>query len=197
MFSEVTVLAVNNDHKLTVPSKGSDAEVKLGTNHLTCFPPDFDLHESETEQEEKPAESPPPLPASQSNADDDSEGTAAQKKGEVHTATVEQRRRLFSFPKPQETDRPDVQLLSNEDFTKLASPAKAPEHMQIEPGTPLLDAFAGPDLFSQEVFSHVTGSGVLALPGIEPPGGQSALLSGPVRCGRLDWILNECRVSRQ
>jgi hypothetical protein len=124
MFSEATVLAVHNDRKLTVLSKGSDAEVKLGANHLTRFPPDFDLHESETEQEEKPAES-PPLPNRTSTR-----------------ITNPQRHLSFLFSKTQEADRPDVQPLSNDDFTELADPEKAPERMQIEPGTALLDALA-------------------------------------------------------
>jgi hypothetical protein len=101
------------------------------------------------------------------------------------------------FAKPQETDHTEVQILSNDDFTSFAGPEKEIEHMRIEQGTPLLDALADPDLFNQEGLSHVTGSGVLAVPGIEPPKAPSALLSGPVKCGRLGWILNEWRTFRK
>jgi hypothetical protein len=206
MFYEATVMVVLGDRKLSVLYKGSDAAIELDAHRITRFPPDFDLHEPDPEPEEKeipdspPAATPPagsPRPSPLNTDDDTSEAQAGHQKMETLPASVEKRRILFMFSKPQEAERAEIEWLSNEDFTSLAGPEKEAERMRIEPGTPLLDSLADPDLFSQDVLTHVTGSGVLSVPGVEPPRAQSILLSGPVRCGRLGWILNEWRTVRK
>jgi hypothetical protein len=216
MLYQAEVKAVKNNGRLSLLYKGSDPpnifDVEL--KQITKFPPDFDLHDSDfTEAEaldqlETPALSTtPPVGSDRTSGhgtDDEvpeaaprpappSPSPSPRAAAAEQIAAIEARRVAFMFNIPQPAERSEITYLTNDDFTALAGPEREPELMRTEPGTPLLDALEDPELFSQEHYSHVTGSGVIRLPGSDAPAPQSRLLAGPMRCGRLGWILNEWR----
>ncbi|OHS94095.1 hypothetical protein TRFO_11357 [Tritrichomonas foetus] len=84
-------------------------------------------------------------------------------KEETPKKSYENRKVFFSFNKPEVTERPKLEYLSNDDFTALAGPIQEPIRMCTQEGTPLLDSLQDPDLFCQEDFVHVTRSGVIAV----------------------------------
>jgi hypothetical protein len=217
MLYRAEVKAVKSNSRLSLLYKGSDPssifDVEL--KQITKFPPDFDLHDSDFNEAEAPDQpdtaapstaTPPggsdrtsgagtddevpdaaPRPAPQSPSPSPRAAAAEQ------TAAIEARRVAFMFSIPRPAEGSEITHLTNDDFAALAGPEREPELMRTEPGTPLLDALEDPELFSQERYSHVTGSGVIRLPSADGPPPQSRLLAGPIRCGRLGWILHEWR----
>ncbi|OHT07321.1 hypothetical protein TRFO_24591 [Tritrichomonas foetus] len=106
-------------------------------------------------------------------------------------STPEDRRIYFMFHKPEVAERPKLEYLTNEDFTRLAGPRQDPVRMKTIEGTPLLDSLEDPELFNQECLLHVTGSGEISISDIESGDRKSGIVAGQVPCGRLSKILNE------
>ncbi|KAK8835544.1 hypothetical protein M9Y10_042430 [Tritrichomonas musculus] len=105
--------------------------------------------------------------------------------------TPEDRRIYFMFHQPEVQERPKLEYLSNEDFTKLAGPKKELKRMETKEGTPLLDSLSDPELFNQENLLHVTGSGIISVANVEKGDEKSGLAEGRIPCGRLRRIINE------
>jgi hypothetical protein len=216
MFYPADVVAINS-HVVTLLYKGSESKITVDDTKITKFPEGYDFASDNeepsadessgpsdtaqsTELVEPVTEQKLPNPSSPTNKTTGSSQTNTEDEtAEPHTqvrkihpeiAAMEKRRLTLMFNKPNQTERPMIQPLSNEDFTSLAGPVKEREPMRTEPGTPLLDYLNDPDLFVQEHFAHVAGSGVISVH-ICGGKGKSALLSGPVKCGRLGLIFNE------
>jgi hypothetical protein len=213
MLYDAEITKISSDHRVTLLYRESDSPIDVDVNRITKYPLDFDLyHKMEEQRAEDKTPSigshattsdsaTEPLPVRDSHGGSTSDDGSEFQKGDgqvkktlsAHTEDQEKRRLQFMFTKPAESKKPELQCLSNEDFGELAGPPKEIRRMRTEFGTPLLDRLADADLFVQNQITHVTGSGVISVPGIEPPKGSSALLRGPVRCGRLGWIMNEWR----
>ena len=103
----------------------------------------------------------------------------------------EERRIFFMFNKPEVAERPKLEYLTNDDFTRLAGPKQEIVRMHTEEGTPLLDSLEDPELFNQENLLHVTGSGAITISNLDDSNAKSGIVSGSVQCGRLSKIINE------
>lgn len=209
MFYEAKVIGMKPNGKVTLVYKETDTEIEVDDTKITRFPKDFDLvssseegeeeenqNEATTAVEEKEKETKPavsPMPTRSTATDKEKE----KKKMSSQTQAIEGRRLKLWFNVPEPMEKPQIEChLTNEDFTKMAGEIRPPVRMHTKPGTPLLEALADPDLFSQERYTHVTGSGVISIP-VTPSPADSALLSGPTKCGRIGWILNEWKVPQK
>ena len=150
-----------------------------------------------TENEEKLDEQASDKNKRSKSSKDNTTGTSATSSSAASAAsssrlqTPEDRRIKFMFHRPEVAERPKVDYLTNEDFTRLAGPKQELERMHTIEGTPLLDYLEDPELFNQENLLHVTGSGVISVANVEKGDEKSGLIEGRIPCGRLKRIFNE------
>ncbi|KAH0787658.1 SGF29 tudor-like domain-containing protein [Histomonas meleagridis] len=195
MFYTATVVEKKSANKLVILYKGSVEPTIIDTNKVTKFPPGFDLQtESETEEPPKETENTEKADATteanQDSTNSPKEKEEAEIQAKIHESQ-ENRRINFMFNKPMQVEKTQIQCLKDEDFTELAGPKKEFKRMETQKGTPLLDSLEDPELFSQNYYTHITGSGRLSAPKSHLKG-YSAFVNGTQgECGRLGMIFGE------
>ena len=220
MLYVAVIIEKKGTNKLIIRYQGSDELIEIGVNYVAKFPPDFDLsvdnNDDETSEKEAndsndPEEENPTtekIEKDQINEkevteqeEDKKKETPEKKKDEEEQENNstdiqedhehEQRRIRFMFNEPAPVEKMEIQCLKDEDFTELAGPPTPPVRMHTVKGTPLLDSLEDPELFSQEFYSHITGSGKLSAPKIKSTGKSFINQHSNIKCGRLSLILGE------
>ena len=195
MFYPATVVEFYpKDHQLLIKyksSQGAPPNVLIDTSQVSKYPDGYNFHsddESESDDGKQGQESSSKADqegANKENAKKDSE------EGKKYPPQEEARIRFMNDQKPLQKERPDFKPLTDEDFNELAGPLRKYKPMTTVKGTPLLDFLEDEMLFPKPA-PHITGSGILRRKNIDQnPKNPSALLNGPVQCGRINKILHE------
>jgi hypothetical protein len=175
VFYEASITGIPAKGKLKVIYKGSHTEIEITTFQVTRFPMDFesDYSDEETEEEieEVIEESPAPSVSIQSEA-------KAQELTFIER--LEKRRIAEMFGQPNKWHDPDFDVLQDGDFTSLGGKVREVKQSLAQKGTPLLDLVDDEELARKRGgwgLSHVTGTGMLIVPGVKSEERRSILLS--------------------
>ena len=193
MFYPATVVEVKPTHQLLIKYKSSQGapNILIDYNKVSKYPEGFNLKSDEDSDVDDSKQS---SNASQEQ-DYDSKGSDGSRKDGSDNRKIspqeEARIRFMTDQKPTQKEKLDFTPLTDEDFNELAGPRPPNNTITAVKGTPLLD-FLQDELLFPQTAPHITGSGVLRRKNIEPKNPEkSALLRGPVQCGRINKILYE------
>jgi len=99
------------------------------------------------------------------------------------------RRIVFTFHAPENVEKSDMKLLSDDDFDKFVGNTPSYKRMAIENTTPLIDALQDPMLFDSRS-SHFTGNGTIFRKGLKHRHFRSAYMND-YEGGRIGKIFGE------
>ena len=202
MFYQATVVEVKPDHQLVIKYKSSQGtpNIIIDDSKVSKYPEGFNLQsieESEQSDDEKGKHSQGPSSEHSTKTEKqagDNSGKESKEESKPKIPPQEEARiRFMADQKPSQKEKPDFKPLTDEDFNALAGPRAKPNRMHTVKGTPLLDFLEDEQLFPKSA-PHITGSGILRRKNIpEAPEHPSALMNGPVQCGRINKVLHEWR----
>ena len=193
MFYQATVVEVKPSHQqLVIKYKSSQGtpNILIDYSKVSKYPEGFNLKSDEDSDAEDSKQS---SNASQEQDEDGKASSEGSKKDSDRKISPQEeaRIRFMNDQKPNQKEKHDFTPLKDEDFNELAGKRPPNNTITAVKGTPLLD-FLEDDLLFPQNAPHITGSGVLRRKNIEQVDpDKSALLKGPVQCGRINKILYE------